>query len=133
MAIKSFRTVGFSLLMVFMLAVAACGGDDDNGGNGDDGGNGNGGGGSTSIEIPGMSYDPDSITATAGEDHEVELENTDGQLHTFTIDELDVNVEVEAGETATATLSAPEAGEYTFYCTVPGHRESGQEGTLTVE
>lgn len=128
MAIKSFRFVGFSLLMAFMLAVAACGGDDD----GDDGDVANGNG-SVTIETPGMEFDPDQITASAGEELEITLDNTDGQLHNFTLDEADFAIEAAAGESETGTLTVPDAGEYTFYCSVPGHRESGQEGTLTVE
>ena len=125
---KSLRTVGISLVLVLGLGfvLAACGGDDD--GNG----NGNGNGDTISIDMPSMSYVPDSVTIDAGTDYTFEISNSDNQMHTFTIDELDVDVEVDPGDTESTTLNVPDSGEYTFYCTVPGHREAGQEGTLTV-
>ncbi len=130
MAFKSYRFVGFSLILVLGLAfAAACNGDDD-ADDADDAANGNG---SITIETPGMEYDPDSISMSEGEDLEVTIDNTDNQLHTFTIDELGIDLEVDAGESDSVTIEAPDAGEYDFYCTVPGHRESGQEGVLTVE
>ena len=36
-----------------------------------------------------------------------------------------------AGGTRTLTLSL-NPGNYTFYCSVPGHRQAGMEGTLNV-
>lgn len=126
-----------SMVLVSMLVIAACGGDDDNGnGNGDNGG-GNGGGDSVDMEMDEMFFDPDTITASAGSTYTVNLENVGTQLHDFTIDDLggeEVHVEVEAGESGTAELSIPdETGEWDFYCSVPGHREAGMEGVLTVE
>jgi plastocyanin len=39
---------------------------------------------------------------------------------------------VQGGATSTIKVDV-QAGEYTFYCSVPGHREGGMEGKLTVE
>ena len=36
-----------------------------------------------------------------------------------------------AGGSRTLTLHV-RAGRYTFYCSVPGHRQAGMQGTLTV-
>jgi plastocyanin len=36
-------------------------------------------------------------------------------------------------ESETSVSAELAAGTYTFYCTVPGHREAGMEGTLTVK
>lgn len=57
--------------------------------------------------------------------------------------EHDVAIEDESGEELAATEIITEAeatvstelaaGTYTFFCTVPGHREAGMEGPLTVE
>ena len=66
-------------------------------------------------------------------DKEVTLEvtNPDAFDHDFVIDELDVKVALPAGETTKVTFQAG-PGTYTFYCSIPGHREAGMEGTLTV-
>jgi nitrite reductase (NO-forming) len=45
---------------------------------------------------------------------------------------LDIKVDLPAGQTTNVTIDAP-AGTYTFYCSIPGHRQAGMEGTLTVK
>lgn len=82
-----------------------------------------------------LAYTTDSATAKAGKvtvnftnsspvPHDVALEDEAGE----TIAETEVLA--EGSDSTTAEL---EPGEYTFYCTVPGHRQGGMEGTLTVK
>ena len=84
------------------------------------------------VDATSLELDPDEITVTAGEDVAIVL-SADDLLHDFTIDEIDVHVAADRGETAEGGLRADEPGEYTYYCTVAGHREGGMEGTLVVE
>ncbi|MGK2949643.1 MAG: cupredoxin domain-containing protein [Acidimicrobiales bacterium] len=90
--------------------------------------------GARRIEVAATSFqfDPDEITVTAGEDVAIVL-TSDDLLHDFTIDEVDVHVAADRGETAEGGLRADEPGEYAYYCTIAGHRDGGMEGTLVVE
>lgn len=67
---------------------------------------------------------------------QVTLDNAGSAEHDFTIDEAYENVSVPdgtvpPGETAEGTLELF-AGEWTYYCSVPGHRQQGMVGTITV-
>ena len=84
------------------------------------------------VDASSFEFDPDEITVTAGEDVAIVL-TSDDLLHDFTIDEIDVHVAADRGKTAEGGLRADEPGEFTYYCTVAGHREAGMEGTLVVE
>ena len=47
-------------------------------------------------------------------------------------EEPDVHVAAVAGAHGVVEFTPSAAGEYEFYCTVPGHREAGMVGTLRV-
>jgi plastocyanin len=83
----------------------------------------------------GLTYTSDTATAKAGKvtvgftnsqplTHDVAIEDSSGK----TIGKTELIAE---GSDSTVVDLKP--GEYTFYCTVPGHREAGMEGTLTVK
>lgn len=61
----------------------------------------------------------------------VELENHDLFWHTFTIEELGVDLKVPVGATQQVVFDAP-SGTYRFVCTIPGHELLGMSGTLVV-
>ena len=86
-----------------------------------------------SLKAEDIKYDTTALTAKVGDEVTVSLQNTGALEHSFVIDELNVKLEkVQPGQTGTVTFTASKAGTYTFYCDVPGHKEAGMTGTLTV-
>ena len=132
--------------VVAALGLAACGGGDNN----NDttaaatppatttGGGGAGGGSTVNISTPSgteLAYDQKDVSAKAGSvtidftnnesiSHDVAVESSSGD----TVGQTDL----VASGTANTTVDL-QPGSYTFFCTVPGHREAGMEGTLTVK
>lgn len=81
-----------------------------------------------------FSFDPASITLSEGEKVRVVFTNVGQAPHDFTIEGLGVKTEViGSGKTDSVEFTAPASGNYTFFCSVPGHREAGMEGNLIVE
>ena len=89
----------------------------------------------TSPETGDLVFDPESLEARVGE-VAIDYTNPSEVPHNVAIEgdgeELAQSETVTGGDSAAATV-ALEAGEYVYYCSIPGHREAGMEGTLTVE
>jgi uncharacterized cupredoxin-like copper-binding protein len=126
-----------ALLLVILLMVAACGG----------GGTGSTGGDTGGSEAPAaqnvtiqalttLKWDPAALTAQAGQPVNITM-TSDGALeHNFVwADQPDADfLHLDIGETETtpASRTFDTAGTYEFYCDIPGHREAGMVGELTV-
>jgi plastocyanin len=144
--------VAFALVLA-SFALVACGGGSDSsgssessspettsessGGGAETEGGSAGGASALAIEAAssGLAYASTTATAKAGKvtvdftnpqplPHDVAIENAEGEVigQTETTAEGSDSTEVEL-----------EPGTYSFFCTVPGHRDAGMEGTLTVK
>lgn len=145
----------FALLLA-AFALVACGGGDDNattttGGGGEttqEGGAAAGGGneaeggtaGAATLDFeadPGgeLAYTTKTASTKSGKvtvnftnpqalSHDVAIEDSGGE---------EVGATEVIGEGSDSTEVDLKPGKYTFFCTVPGHREAGMEGTLTVK
>jgi plastocyanin len=151
------KVVALLALALASVALVACGGGDDNsttapsneggaesgaagGGGAEAGKEAGGGGGGSTVEFeadPGgqLAYTTTEASATAGK-VTVDFNNPQGLTHDVAIEDsggktVGKTELIAEGEDSTTVNLKP--GTYTFYCSVPGHREAGMEGTLTVK
>jgi plastocyanin len=100
---------------------------------------GGGGGGSTvDISTPSgstLAFDQKDATAKAG-NVTINFDNKQSLQHDVAVADSSGKVigqtDLVSSGTANATVDL-QPGTYTFYCTVPGHKDAGMEGTLTVK
>jgi plastocyanin len=139
------RTIGkfIALATAMALLAAACGGDDGDAGESTDpplvelgGALSNHGtkdlGSATkiSLELDDLYFAPTFIKAKPGSAIEVSLENEGEAKHSFTIDATNTNVELDAGQKSTVTVTLPASGALAFYCSF--HRGTGMQGAFSV-
>ena len=142
---------------VLLLAVAGCGGSNESSQNAasntsgatptptptptatataKSGGGGGGGGQKLQLAAPSdgsLKFDKKTLDAKAGS-VTIDFDNPSATPHAVAIEGNGVN---SASQTVTSSKTSVTAdlkpGTYTFYCPVPGHRQAGMEGTLTVK
>ena len=134
------RILVLATALTVLGAGAACGG----GGSGDNASGGeasastvssavsNGGGSTVTVTAKEFAYDPKEIKLTAGQASTIVLKNGGAIEHDITIENPAFALKALPTKTEQKQLTIPAAGTYTFYCTVPGHRQAGMEGTVTV-
>jgi plastocyanin len=102
------------------------------------GGGAAGGGSTVDISTPSgsdLAFDQKSVSAKAG-NVTIDFDNKQPLQHDVAVADSSGKVlgqtDLVSSGTANATVDL-QPGTYTFYCTVPGHREAGMQGTLTVK
>jgi plastocyanin len=144
-------SIALAVATFVSFGLIACGGDDDEDSSGDSGtaetteettteessSGGGGAGGTVSIsaaEDGSLAYNESSVETEAGT-VTIEFDNPSSTPHDVRVEGPDGDIggtEVVTGESTSAEVDL-EAGDYTFFCSVSGHRDAGMEGDLTAE
>ena len=118
------------------IALVGAGCSNDSGGQAATGG---GGGGTTAttgageqelkLTAQGIKWSTTRLELKAGTSYTVEVTNKDTVEHSFTFKDAGADTDVEGGEDAKVTFTAPAAGSYEFHCK---YHPSAMTGTVTV-
>ena len=114
-----------------LLVAAACGGDDVPQSSSDGGGSATPSG-AVAVVAEDIGFSEDSYVVTAGE-VDVSYRNAGNIVHSLVIEGVqDFRLEVNANGDEDGAAVELDAGTYTLYCDIPGHRQGGMEAALEV-
>jgi len=124
---RASRRVCFITASVLMLLLlAACGG-----------GGGSAAPAKAEVKLTGTEFrwEPNTVQAKPSQSIKVTIINTGAVEHNFVVPAVNFRINaVPSGKSATGELKAPSAaGNYEYFCDVPGHKEAGMVGTLVVK
>jgi nitrite reductase (NO-forming) len=77
-------------------------------------------------------FSPTRLQLPSGKKVSITLQNTGTVEHDLTVDALGVKLFAPAGKSATGEFTLDKPGTYDFYCSIPGHKDAGMHGTLSV-
>ena len=75
-------------------------------------------------------FEPADFEFSVGQEVDFCLE-TETEFHTFTVDDLDIDVGVDAKDSELFTFKFDRAGEFRLICSV--HEQNGMTGTITIQ
>jgi plastocyanin len=87
--------------------------------------------GKTEVELDDFYFEPTVLEGKPGQTVTLELKNEGQEEHTFTIDSLDVDVEVQPADEIEVNVTIPKSGAVSFYCQF--HKSLGMAGALSVK
>ncbi len=111
-----------ALVAILALATTACGGSA-----------APSGGAALRVTLSEFKFTPDRWEVSAGAPVKLELKNAGTVEHDFAVEQVAMKVHAPAGRTVEKTVGALAAGTYQVLCSIPGHKEAGMVGTLTVK
>ena len=123
------------LVGVLALAAAGCGGNDEGSGSASattaapTTTAAGGGGQELKLTAQGTAWDTTTLDLQSGTGYILEVSNKDNIEHNFTFAEANANQDIEGGEDAKVTFTAPAAGSYQFFCK---YHPAAMKGTITV-
>ncbi len=82
-----------------------------------------------SLDSGNLFFSPSDFTFKVNQP--VRVNYTNQGHHTFTVNELGVNVALDDAS-GSFTFTPKKTGTFSLYCAIPGHRDGGMEGTVTV-